>query len=559
MIDALTSESFLMLVAINAIAAVGMNLVYVTGQLNLGQAGFAAIGAYTVAVVDVELGWALAPTLVAGALVAAAVALPVAIGANRVRGIYLIMGTLAVGELVHVAIGNIDAVGGLQGYSGQDPVSSAGVYATLGVVVILSTALMASGRGLRMRSIFDDEDAAAAAGVATRRVKVLAVVASAAVVAVSGGLLAKWLLFIAPRNFAIALSFQIALYTLVGGVHSLLGALAGAITISVLLEVLGETSNLDYVPSMFHFLSNWRLVVYGGLVMVLMPLLPEGLVSRQTALRLTAPIRAVRRRLTEREPERPKGARTDVASDRPLLELEAIGHRFGGVRALKAVNLTVAAGEIVALIGANGAGKTTLINVASGGLPCQAGTIRVAGKDVTHKRAETRTRAGISRTFQSVRVFAHLTVEETIRLGAQAASPGGPTVAQVLDLIGLGDRKDSLPDRLTLAEQRRLEVGRAIASHPLVVLLDEPSVGMNGDERAELATLVRSLRDMGMSIVLVDHNLDLALGTAERVVVLDFGEVIAAGSASDILHDARVQEAYLGTPAPDSGFGEEVP
>ncbi len=200
MIDILTNESFLILLAIYMVAAVGMNLVYITGQLNLGQAGFLAIGAYTLAVVEVTWSWPLPLALLAGAATAGLVALPIAFGANRVRGIYLIMGTLAVGEVVRVSIQNIDAVNGVQGYSGHGPVSVAAVASTLVLVVAVATVLMASPLGLRMRSIFDDEDAAAAAGVATRRVKVLAVVLSAAVVGIAGGLLAKYLLFIAPAT-----------------------------------------------------------------------------------------------------------------------------------------------------------------------------------------------------------------------------------------------------------------------------------------------------------------------------------------------------------------------
>ncbi len=225
-IDVLANESFLMLLAIYMVAAVGMNLVYVTGQLNLGQAGFLAVGAYTLAVVDATWSWPLPLSLLAGAVAAGIVAFPIAVGANRVRGIYLIMGTLAVGEVIRVSISNIDALGGLQGYSGHRPrCRSPPSWSTLAVVVASATLLMGSPIGLTMRSIFDDEDAAAAAGVATRRVKIASVVLSAAVVGVAGGLLAKFLTFIAPDDFDILVSFEIALYTLIGGTHSVLGAL----------------------------------------------------------------------------------------------------------------------------------------------------------------------------------------------------------------------------------------------------------------------------------------------------------------------------------------------
>lgn len=558
MIDILTNDALVTLIAIHAIAAIGMNLVYLTGQLNLGQAAFLAIGAYTTAWVDVKLGWALVPSLMAGAVAAAIVAFPVAVGANRVRGIYLIMGTLAVGELVRVAIGNIEAVGARQGYFGMEPVSRGGVYAALAVVLVLALLLVASSHGLRMRSIFDDEDAAAAAGVATRRVKIAAVMISAAVVAISGGLLAKWLLFIAPRDFGVGVSFEVALYTLIGGVHSLLGALVGATLITVLIEVLSKVPDLDYVPSALHFLSGWRLVVFGALVIVLMPALPEGLVSRRTGLALSAPFRTLRRRYqsTEEQTHRRAGADLLPPANTAAIALVGITHDFGGVRALNSVDFSVDHGEIVALIGANGAGKTTLIDVVGGRLSCQVGAITLLGSDVTHWRPEMRTRTGLARTFQNVRVFAHLTVEETVRLGWLAARPGGPSSSDVLQLVGLEAHRDVLPGRLTLSQRRHLEIARAVASNPVVVFLDEPSVGMNDDERAELATLVRAIRDLGVAVVVVDHNLDLALGVADRVVVLDFGEIIATGSADDVLHDPRVRRAYLGENEPEEAIGE---
>jgi len=554
-----SNESFLILLAINMIAAVGMNLVYVTGQLNLGQAGFLAVGAYTTAVLDAGWDLPLPASLAAGAVAASLVALPVALGANRVRGIYLIMGTLAVGEVVRVAIGNVEAVGGLQGFSGHRPVTLAGVLATLAVVLVIANLVMAGPLGLRMRSIFDDEDAAASTGVATRRVKVVSVVISAAAVAVAGGLLAKFYLFIAPRNFGILVSFQIALYSLIGGVHSLLGAVVGAFFVTFLLELLRGIQDIDWVPSSLHFLSSWRLVVYGLLVMWLMAVLPEGLIGRRFVLALQSPLRRLRRRSVISDVD---SRREPIASvpGSPVLEVEGVSHRFGGLVALDDVSFSVGAGEIVALIGANGAGKTTLIDVVGGRHACQQGSIRLRGVEVAGWRPERRAVAGIARTFQSVRMFAHLTAEEALRLGGLAtAGRPGAGVSAILELVGLADRPDSLPGTLSLAEQRRLEIGRAFACAPHVVFLDEPSVGMNDEERRELSHLVRSLREGGASVVLVDHNLDLALAVADRVVVLDFGRVLTVATPQEVFDDPKVREAYLGSREAVPGMGKVVP
>ena len=417
--------------------------------------------------------------------------------------------------------------------------SVAGVVTTLAVVVVLATLLMASPIGLTMRSIFDDEDAAAAAGVATRRVKIASVVVSAAVVGVAGGLLAKFCRYVAPdESLGILVSFAIALYTLIGGTHSILGALAGAFAVAYPARAAPSgRRHLAWVPAALDFLAAWRFVVYGVLVMVLMAVLPEGLVTRRMALRLTAPARVVVRRIMLRnEPVGPPGPEVD----RPepggtLLEIGEVSHRFGGVQALDDVTFSVAAGEILALVGANGAGKSTLIDVVAGRRRCQQGSIRLGGEELTGLRPEARVHAGVARTFQSVRMFGHLTVEEVVRLGRRAARRRRPPgVDELLALVDLEGRREHLPGSLTLAEQRRLEVARAVASAPAIVLLDEPSVGMNLEERTELADLVRAIRDRGTTVVVVDHNLDLVLGVADRVVVLDFGRVLAVGPPDQV-------------------------
>lgn len=561
MIDILTNESFLFLLALSIIAALGMNIVYSTGQLNLGQAGFMAVGAYTVAVTDNVLGWPFVASLAAGALAAGLVALPVAWGANRIRGVYLIMGTLAVGELVRITIGNVDSLGGLQGYFGISPATLMQVTAVLITTIVFTAALMSSSLGLRMRSIFDDEDASAAAGVPTRTVKITSVVISAAIVGLSGGVMAKWLLFIAPHNFGLELSFRIALFTLIGGVHSVLGAILGAFFVTYLLELLRVLGGSNATPEWLQFIGPWRQVIYGIFIMVLMVVRPEGIISRQWDLALTRPLRKLRRKsrhsgqedTLSKTPINPplssdvKKPDNSESVRKPILRVDKLSHRFNGIVALSNVSLVVNESEILALIGANGAGKTTMINVVNGRFHLQAGSLQLLGSEMSTLSADQRVKAGVSRTFQSVRMFAHLTVGENLRLGQMASGTREtPSIEELVKLLNLEGKLDSLPDSLTLAEQRKLEIGRAIASSPMVVFLDEPSVGMNELERAELASLIKDVRDQGTAVVLVDHNLDLALSLADRVVVLDFGELLAEGMPSEIVNNPLVRQAYLG-------------
>jgi len=544
-IDVFQNDAFRFFLLFNMLVALGMYVVYSTGQLSLGQAGFAAVGAYAGSYVDVKLGWPLVPVLLAAAAAAALVAIPVAFGANRVRGLYLVMGTLAVTEVVRVSLSNLDAVGGIQGIHGMEPSGVLEMAVVLALAIVGVAWLMASPLGLEMRAIFDDEDAAAAAGVSTRTVKIIAVVAGAALTGIAGALFARYLSFIRPDLFGIGLSFSIALYVLIGGVHPLAGPLVGAFLITYLLEVLNRMQQFG-LPPVLDFASPWRFAIYGGLVMAVMAVRPEGLLTRGAVRSLLAPLRRRVRRLRASAHAAATPARLWTAGDSAALEVVGVGHRFGGLVALEDVAFTIRPAEIVALLGANGAGKTTLINVVAGRLPLQRGSLRLSGASLGLLPAHRRTRLGVSRTFQSVRVFGHLTVGENVRLGLRAARDRARLpLGWLIELTGAPP--EALARDLTLVSQRRVEIARAVASSPSVLLLDEPSAGMNERERGELAQIIRSLRDLGIAVVLVDHNVDLALGIADRIVVLDFGLVIAEGVPDAIRRDERVRAAYLGT------------
>ncbi len=557
MIEILSNESFLALLGANVVAAAGMYVVYASGQLNLGQAGFFAIGAYTTAVTNAQLGWPILASSVAGAALAAVVALPVAAVSSRLEGIYLAAGTLAIGEVIRVAIGNVDALGAVEGYSGMEPLGLGAVWLMAAAVVLLAAAAMATTFGLRIRATRADPDAAAAAGVRTSLVRTLAVTAGAAVVAVGGGLFARTLLFIAPADFGLNLSFQIALFTLLGGAASIAGAILGAAGITAMLELLRRIDAITWVPADLGFLASWRFVVLGALVILVMALRPEGLVSRSLALRATRPARRLRRRRATAGPGDP-GEVPPLergTNETPVLSVAGVAHRFGGVEALAGVGLELREGEVVALIGANGAGKSTLVDVLAGRHRLQTGSIRLRGESIGGLSADARTRAGLSRTFQSVRTFADLTVGESITLGRLAASAAGrpvPPVAALMALVELDADPDRLAGSLTLLDQRRLELARALASSPVVVLLDEPSAGITDVERNGFATLIGRLRERGLALLVIDHNLDFALGVADRAVALDFGHVIAQSEPDRLFDDQRVSEAYLGVEPVDA-------
>jgi len=234
-----------------------------------------------------------------------------------------------------------------------------------------------------------------------------------------------------------------------------------------------------------------------------------------------------------------------------LLEVSALTKRFGGVVAVNAVDLAIPEGRVFGLIGPNGAGKTTLINLISGHFRADGGAIRFADADVTGQRPDQLARCGIARTFQSIRLFKGLTVMENALLGAFVRGSSAPLALAALERLGLAGRAGALAGELAYGDQRRLEIARALASRPRLLILDEPAAGMNPTESAALRDLLRALASEGLTIVLIEHDVRLVMGASERVAVLNFGRKIAEGTPAEIQADVAVREAYLG--ADDDG------
>jgi branched-chain amino acid transport system ATP-binding protein len=229
-----------------------------------------------------------------------------------------------------------------------------------------------------------------------------------------------------------------------------------------------------------------------------------------------------------------------------LLAIDRVSKNFGGLRALHEVSLAVPRGSIFALIGPNGSGKTTLFNVVTGTLPTTSGTIRLQGRDVTGRKTHEIVRLGIGRTFQNIRLFTRMSVAHNVWVGARGHDGARARIQELLELTGLAARADDLVENLNFGEQRRLELARALAGDPALLLLDEPAAGMGAAEVARLMEDIRRLRERGKTVFLIEHKMDLVMGVADRIAVLNFGEKIAEGTPAEIRANPRVVEAYLG-------------
>ena len=252
----------------------------------------------------------------------------------------------------------------------------------------------------------------------------------------------------------------------------------------------------------------------------------------------------------------------NAPAEAALLRADGVSVAFGGVKALIEVDLAVGAAELVGLIGPNGAGKTTLIDAVTGFTPVAAGRVSLAGREITGLAPDRRARLGLVRTFQSAETFAPLTVEEHLLAAAQPAGilgslrdlvaprRGSPVdVAWVLEELGLGTVADQFPDDLSYGRRKLVDLARALVTRPTVVLLDEPAAGLDSTETAELAGMLRIVRDRGVGVLLIDHDMDLVLDVCDRVYVLDFGRIIASGTPAEVRSDSQVIDAYLGAPS----------
>jgi branched-chain amino acid transport system ATP-binding protein len=531
--------------ALTAIVGIGLNvLVGLTGQISFGHVGFYAIGAYTVAILTTAAKLPFALALLAAALLSGATGALLAMPALRVRGPYLAMITIAFGFIVeNVAIEWRGLTGGQNGIMNIPSPSLFGnsfgergvALLALGVAAVLLCAfwrLSASNWGKAMRAVKDSELAAESIGLNPVAVKTVAFTLSAVCAGIAGGLFAPLSGFVTPSTFAFSQSLLFVLVVVIGGAGTVTGPLVGSLVVVLLPEVLSA-------------LAEYRLLFFGTLLLLVLWIAPEGIVG--------AVSRLLRRKSAGTAAKSESADALQFARAIPLpLAVENLTIAFGGVKAVNGVAFTAAPGNVTSLIGPNGAGKTTVLNMLGGFYRPDAGVIRLGARSVEAEPTYAISRAGVARTYQTSQLFGSMSVFDNLaiarckgRLGRKRHDTAA-AVASLAAFVGYqGDLMRRAAD-LPYVDRRLIEIARALATEPGVLLLDEPAAGLSGEDKERLARLLRRIADSGIALILVEHDMSLVMGISNHVVVIDAGVCIAAGPPREVQQDPAVKRAYLG-------------
>jgi branched-chain amino acid transport system permease protein len=544
------------LVPIWAVMALSWNLFSgYSGLISFGHASFIGIGAYTVAISATYFGVTPWLGIPAGSILGAAAAVLIGLPTFRLRGHYFALAMLAYPlvllyllqylgfQEVALPMHREHAAAWLQF---QDRRFDMLVAAGLLVLTMAVSMLVENTRfGLSLMAVRQNELAAEAAGLNARRLKMLALAISGALAAAGGGLYACVLLVVTPDAvFGMLTSAQVLVITLFGGVGTYWGPLIGAVVLIPLSQTL-QAELGDIIPGI-------QGVVYGSAIILVMLLAPDGVFWTvqdrwQKRRNPVAPLPEPEQLQRLAQPPA-VGGQAPIAG--PLLQVEGLSRAFGGLRAVDGVSLDVSSGRILGIIGPNGAGKTTLFNLINGVLSPDAGTVTLAGEALQGRRLYQIARAGIGRTFQVVRSFPRLSLLDNVIVGAYGAGLDGTEAAesagQALDRTGLR-RWAAIPaGSLTNKQLRLMELARALAGRPRILLLDETLAGLGHEECNDILLVLQRLREQGMTIVIIEHTMHAMLRIADEFLVVDHGRVLARGSPRTVLDDRRVVEAYLG-------------
>lgn len=558
-------------IGIGALVALGLVLLTgVGGATSFGQAAFVGIAAYASAWLTTAHGASPWLGLLFALVLTGAAALAIGALTLRLGGHFLPLSTIAWGLSIAMLFGNLESLGRHSGLSNIPPLSlgpwsltdARAIYYLIWTLVALAALfshnLLQSRTGRAIRSLRGGATLLASVGADAYRVRLILFITAALFAAIAGWLYAHMNRFVSPSPFDMRASIEYLLMAVAGGLGQLMGALMGAAIVMLLKNGLQ-----DVLPMISSRGNQLEAVVFAALFILLLHYARGGLMGFVA--------RWARHHAAQFTPPPPPPAAAQALARRvlpqrgtPVLAVDGAVKRFGGLVAVNDVSFEVNAGEIVGLIGPNGAGKSTMFNLLTGTLSASAGRIRFLDQDITALAQRDIACMGMARTFQHVKLRPHMTLLDNVALGAHARTHAGVLAAglgldtqeeqQIFDearrqlaRIGLADRAHELAGNLPLGTQRILEIARALAADPVLLVLDEPAAGLRRKEKMALGELLRRLREEGVTILIVEHDMDFVMKLVDRLVVMNFGSKLVEGLPAQVRSDERVQAAYLGS------------
>jgi branched-chain amino acid transport system permease protein len=557
-------------IGIGALVALGLvMLTGVGGATSFGQAAFVGIAAYATAWLTSVQGLSPWIGLLFALLLTGVAALLIGALTLRLGGHFLPLSTIAWGLSIALLFGNVEALGRHTGLSNIPAIGVFGlsladpravfylIWALVGASVLFCHNVLQSRAGRAIRSLRGGAVLLASVGADAFRVRLTLFVLAALLAGVAGWLYAHANRFVSPSPFDVRASIEYLLMAVAGGVGQLTGALVGAAAVLVM-----KNGVQDVLPLVTARGGQFEAVVFAVLFILLLHYARGGLmglVTRWTRARFAVLPDATPAASAEPLPHRALPTRGET-----LLAVRNAVKRFGGLVAVNDVSFDVRAGEIVGLIGPNGAGKSTMFNLLTGTAPMTGGTVEFLGQDVSGLAQRVIAQRGMARTFQHVKLRPHMSLLDNVALGAHGRTRAGVLAAGLrldrreeaqimaearrqLARIGLAERAHERAGSLPLGTQRLLEIARALAADPVLLVLDEPAAGLRRKEKQALGDLLRRLRDEGVTILIVEHDMDFVMKLVDRLVVMTFGSKLVEGSPAAVRADPRVQAAYLGS------------